>query len=195
MLCTLDKHRRHNAVSAAAGRAEKQKQLLERQKKYQQMIQEREKELQVVKEALESHKRSAQRAVQESERIFTELIRSIERRCSELTALIRAQEKAAVSRAEEVMKQMEQEIAELQRRDAEMEELSHTEDHIYFLQNFQSVSAPLGREDLPTITVISLRTFEDVIKSMSQLREKLEKHCKDEFKNISSEVKNVRVIS
>ncbi|XP_053089400.1 E3 ubiquitin/ISG15 ligase TRIM25-like [Pangasianodon hypophthalmus] len=195
MLCTLDKHRRHDAVSAAAGRALKQKQLLQRQKKYQQRIQEREKELQVVKEALESHKRSAQTAVQESERIFTELIKSIERRCSELTALIRAQEKAAVSRAEEVMKQMEQEIAELQRRDAEMEELSHTEDHIYFLQNFQSVSAPPGCEDLPTITVISLHTFEDVIKSVSQLREKLEKHCKDEFKNLSSEVKNVRVIS
>ncbi|KAB5579006.1 hypothetical protein PHYPO_G00189610 [Pangasianodon hypophthalmus] len=56
MLCTLDKHRRHDAVSAAAGRALKQKQLLQRQKKYQQRIQEREKELQVVKEALESHK-------------------------------------------------------------------------------------------------------------------------------------------
>ncbi|MCJ8731214.1 hypothetical protein PDJAM_G00196820 [Pangasius djambal] len=194
MLCTLDKHRGHYAVSAAAGRAEKQKQLLERQGKYQQRIQEREKELQVVKEALESHKRSAQIAVQEGERIFTELIRSIERRCSELTVLIRAQEKAAVSRAEEVMKQLEQEIAELQRRDAELEELSHTEDPIYFLQNFQSVSAPLGCEVLPTITVISLHTFEDVIKSVSQLRAKLEKHCKDEFKKISSEVKNVRVI-
>lgn len=48
--------------------------------------------------------------------------------------LIRAQEKANVSRAEGLLKQLEQEVAELKRREAELEQLSHTEDHIYFLQ-------------------------------------------------------------
>lgn len=71
--------------------------------------------------------------MQESERIFTELIKSIERRRSEMTRLIRAQEKAAVSRAEKVMEKLEQEIAELKTRDAELEELSHR-DPIHFLQ-------------------------------------------------------------
>ncbi|MCI4377045.1 hypothetical protein PGIGA_G00198960 [Pangasianodon gigas] len=134
ILCTMDEHKRHDTVSAAAGRAEKQKQMLEVQGKSQQKIQERQRELQELTKALESHKHSAQTAVQESERIFTELIKSIEKRCSEVTELIRAQEKAAVSRAEEVMTQLEQEIAELKSRDAEMEELLHTEDPIHFLQ-------------------------------------------------------------
>ncbi|XP_048099612.1 tripartite motif-containing protein 16-like isoform X2 [Alosa alosa] len=59
------------------------------------------------------------------------MIRTIERRRSKMKELIRAQEKAEVSRTEGLLKQLEQEIAELKRTDAE--QLSHTEDHIHFL--------------------------------------------------------------
>lgn len=72
--------------------------------------------------------------MKECERIFTDVIKSIKRRRAEVTELIRAQEKTAVSQAEEIMRQLEQEIAELKRRDAEMEGLSRTEDPIQYLQ-------------------------------------------------------------
>ncbi|XP_053485759.1 E3 ubiquitin/ISG15 ligase TRIM25-like isoform X2 [Ictalurus furcatus] len=195
MLCTMDEHKGHDTVSAAAGRADKQKQLLEMQGNSKQRIQEREKQLQELIKAMETHKLSAQTAVQETERIFTELIKSIERRCSELTALIRAQEEAAVGRAEEVMKQLEQEIAELKRRDAEMEELSHTEDPVQFLQSFQSVATPTGSSNLPTITFSSTLTFEDVITSVSQLRENVEECSNTECEKISSGVRYVQILS
>lgn len=70
----------------------------------------------------------------DSERIFTELIRSIKRRCSEVKELIRAQRKAEVSRAEGLLERLEQEIAELKRRDKELEQLAQTEDNIHFLK-------------------------------------------------------------
>ncbi|XP_026803314.3 E3 ubiquitin/ISG15 ligase TRIM25 isoform X2 [Pangasianodon hypophthalmus] len=178
-LCLLDEHKGHDTVSAAAGRAEKQKQLLGIQEKSKQRIQDREKELQKLMNAVETHKHSAQTAVQETERIFTELIKAIERRCSEVTALIRAQEKAAVSQAEEVMTQLEQEIAALKRREAEMKELSHTEDPIHFLRRFQSVSATPRSAVLPTVS--SHLTFQDVVKSVSHLRQKVEEFNKEEF--------------
>ena len=72
--------------------------------------------------------------MQACERIFTELIRSIERRRSEVKRLIRDQEKTAVSQAEELLRQLEEEIARLRRRDTEVEELSHTDDHTRFIQ-------------------------------------------------------------
>ncbi|XP_036374442.1 E3 ubiquitin/ISG15 ligase TRIM25-like [Megalops cyprinoides] len=134
LLCTMEGHRGHDTVIAAVRRTEKQKQLGATQRKFQQRIQEREKELQDLRQAVESLTHSAQAAVEDSERIFTELIRSIERRRSEVKKLIRDQEKAAVSRAEGLLERLQQEIAELRRRDAEMEQLSHTEDHIHFLQ-------------------------------------------------------------
>ncbi len=66
--------------------------------------------------------------------IFTELIRSIERSRSEVTQRIRDQEKTAVSRAEGQMEGMEQEIDDLKKRITELEKLSHTDNHIHFLQ-------------------------------------------------------------
>ncbi|XP_058250321.1 E3 ubiquitin/ISG15 ligase TRIM25-like isoform X1 [Hemibagrus wyckioides] len=195
MLCTMDEHKGHDTVSAAAARAEKQKQLLELQGKCQQKIQEREQELQELTKAVESHKSSAQTAVQETERIFTELIKSIEKRCSETTALIRAQEKAAVSRAEEIIKKLEQEIAELKRREGEMEKLSHPEDPIQYLQTFQSLVTPPGAADLPTIMVSSFYTFDDVVKSVSESKETLELCSNEQFEKISSEVKKILILS
>ena len=76
---------------------------------------------------------SAQEAEKNSERIFNELIRSIERRRSEIKKLIRAQQRAAVSQAEGLLERLEREITELKTRDAELEKLSLTEDHILFL--------------------------------------------------------------
>ncbi|MBN3316808.1 TRI39 ligase, partial [Atractosteus spatula] len=137
--CVMDEHRGHDTVSAAAGRTEKQKQLGATQTQTQQRLQEREKELQELRQAVESLRSSAHTAVQDTDRIFTELIRSIERTRSEVTQLIRAQERAAVSQAEGLLERLEKEIAELKRRDAELDQLSHTENHIHFLQNSQSV--------------------------------------------------------
>ncbi|KAI1888782.1 hypothetical protein AGOR_G00172260 [Albula goreensis] len=187
-LCLMDEHKGHDTVSAAAERTEKQKQLGETQEKFQQRIQEREKELQDLRQAVQSLTRSAQTTMKNSNRIFTELIRSIERRRSEVKELIRDQEKAAVSRAEGLLERLEQEIAELRRRDAELEQLSHTEDHIHFLQSCQSVCAPPGPGDLPSITVNPHLSFEAVRKSVSQLKERLEDFCKEELAKISQSV-------
>ncbi|XDV31313.1 hypothetical protein PO909_034030 [Leuciscus waleckii] len=188
VLCTMDDHKNHDTVSAAAQRTEKQKQLKETQRSFQQRIQQREKDLQQLREAVESHKRSAHTAVEDSERIFTELIRSIERSRSEATQRIRDQEKTAVSRAEERLERLEQEINDLRRRDAELEQLSHTQDHIHFLQSFQSLSAPPESTDVNDNLFSSLSSFDGVRESVRQLRDKLEDLCKEELKKISDRV-------
>ncbi|XP_067308685.1 LOW QUALITY PROTEIN: finTRIM family, member 16 [Pseudorasbora parva] len=195
LLCLVDEHKNHDTVSAVAERTEKQIQLEEMQRKFRQRIQERQKELKELREAVESHKRSAQAAVKDSERIFTELIRSIERSRSEVTQLIRDQEKAAVSQAEGLLKRLEQEIDDLKKRDAVLEQLSHTDDHISFLQSFQSLSVPPGSTDSLSITVSSRLSFDDVCKSVSHLREKLEHFCREEIEKISDMVKYIEIVS
>uniref|UniRef100_A0A8C1W6Q7 Tripartite motif-containing protein 16-like n=1 Tax=Cyprinus carpio TaxID=7962 RepID=A0A8C1W6Q7_CYPCA len=195
MLCPMDEHKNHDTVSAAAQRTEKQKQLKETQKTFQQRIQQREKDLQQLRETVESHKRSAQTAVEDSERIFTELIRSIERSRSELIRLIRDQEKTAVSRAEERLERLEQEINDLRRRDAELEQLSHTQDHIQFLQSFQSLAAPPESTDINEDAFSSFMSSDDLRESVHQLRDKLKDFCKtDELKKISDRVTFTNIV-
>ncbi|XP_041705888.2 tripartite motif-containing protein 16-like [Coregonus clupeaformis] len=192
--CVMYEHKGHDTVLAAAERTEKQRQLGMSQQKVQQRFQEREKKLKELQQAMESIKRSAQAAVEDSDKIFTELIRSIERRRSEVKELIRAQEKAQVSQAEGLLEQLEQEIAELRKRSTELEQLSHTEDHIHFLQSYQSLSNTSVSSDLPSIVVRPLQYFGDVSKTVSELREKLEDFLKGEWTKISTTVNIVDVV-
>uniref|UniRef100_A0A8C1PGH4 Tripartite motif-containing protein 16 n=1 Tax=Cyprinus carpio TaxID=7962 RepID=A0A8C1PGH4_CYPCA len=187
VLCMKYEHKNHHTVSAAEQRTEKQKQLKDMQKTFQQTIQQREKDLQQLRESVESYKRSAQTAVKDSEKIFTELIRSIERSRSELIRLIRDQEKTAVSRAEGRLERLEKEISDLRRRDAELEQLSHTQDHIQFLQSFQFLSAPPESTDINDDLFSSRFSFDGLRESVHQLRDKLEDFCK-EIKKISDRV-------
>ncbi|XP_067299166.1 E3 ubiquitin/ISG15 ligase TRIM25-like [Pseudorasbora parva] len=187
VLCTMDEHKDHNTVSAAA-QTEKKMRLKETQRSFQQRIQQREKDLQQLREAMKAYKRSAQTAVEDSERIFTELIHSIERSRSEATQRIRDQEKTAVSQAEGRLERLEQEINDLRRRDAELEQLSHTQDHVNFLQSFQSLSAPPESTDVNDNPFSSLSSFDGVRESVRQLRDKLEDFCKEELKKISNRV-------
>uniref|UniRef100_A0A673LH97 Tripartite motif-containing protein 16-like n=1 Tax=Sinocyclocheilus rhinocerous TaxID=307959 RepID=A0A673LH97_9TELE len=180
VLCTMDEHKNHNTVSAAAQRTEKETQLKEI-----------EKDLQQLREALASHELSALRAVKDSHRIFTELTRSIERTT---TQWIRDQEKTAVSRAEGRLERLEQEINDLRSRRAELEQLSHTQDHIQFLQSLQSLSAPPESTDEPIIPFSSLFSFDGVRESVQQLRDKLEDFCKEELKKISDRVTFTNIV-
>ncbi|XP_073786425.1 E3 ubiquitin/ISG15 ligase TRIM25 [Danio rerio] len=184
LLCTMDEHKNHDTVSSSSERTRKQKHLKDTQRNLQQKIQEREKKIQELYESVKTHKSSAQTAVEDSERIFTELIQSIERRRSEVTQMIRDREKTEVSRAEGLLKKLEQEIEDLKRRNTELEQLSHTDDHIHFLQRFQSLSKPLESTDLSSTAVSSDFRYEDVSKSVSQLKITLEQICTEEIQNI-----------
>ncbi|XP_030627196.1 tripartite motif-containing protein 16-like [Chanos chanos] len=193
-LCAVDEHKGHDTVSAAAERTEKQTQLGETQRKCQQRIQEREKELQELKQAVKSLRISAQTAVEDSERIFTEMIQLIETRRSEVTEQIRAEERAELRSVESHIKKLEQEISELRKRDTELEKLSHTEDHIHFLQSFQSLSVHSGVKELRSMTVNPVFSFEDVRKSASEMKKRIEKFLNEETVKISEKVPRDEVL-
>ncbi|XP_049339040.1 tripartite motif-containing protein 16 isoform X5 [Astyanax mexicanus] len=185
-LCLMDKHRGHDTVSATTEGTEKQNQLKELQRTLQQRIQEKRKKLQELEQTINTLKSSAQSAVEESERIFTELIRSIEKKRSEVTELIRDQEKTELSGAEELLEKLQQEITDLKRRHTELEQLSYTEDHIHFLQSFQSLCVSFVSEESPSISVHQRPSFDGVRKSLSELKERLEEFCREEFRRIST---------
>ncbi|XP_058872359.1 tripartite motif-containing protein 16-like [Acipenser ruthenus] len=195
LLCSQNEHKSHDTVSAEAERTGKQKQLGETQTEIQQRIQERLKDVDELKQAVKSLKRSACIEIKESEKIFTELIRSIEKIHTEVTELIGANEKAAVNQADGCMKKLEQEIAELINRNSELKQLSETEDHIHFLQNFQSLCAPPEAGDLPSITVNTDISFGAVRKAVSELKDHIEDFCKGELVKITKTVNEVAVYS
>ena len=140
--------------------------------------------MKVLQQEVESIKHCADRAVEDSDTIFTELISSMERRRSEVRQLIRDQQERQVSRAEELRRRVEQEVTELRRRHAELEQLSLTEDHIHFLQRFTSSLSRISESTHPVSSnVRPLRYFEDVTAALSKMRDKLEDILTEEGTN------------
>ncbi|XP_030609922.1 tripartite motif-containing protein 16-like [Archocentrus centrarchus] len=193
-LCTMDEHKGHETVPAAAERTEKQKELEVRRLNIQQRIQDREKDVKLLQQEVEAINGSADKAVEDSEKMYTELIRLIQKRSSDVKQQVRSQQETEVSRVKELQEKLEQEIAELKRKDAELEQLSHTEDHNQFLHNYPSLSALSESTHSSSINIGPLRYFEDVTAAVSETRDKLQDILREEWTNISLTVTEVDVL-
>ncbi|XP_026169806.1 tripartite motif-containing protein 16-like [Mastacembelus armatus] len=193
-LCSVDEHKGHDTVSAAAERTERQRELEGSRQKIQQRIQDREKDVKVLQQELETINGSADKAVEDSEKIFTELIRLLEKRRSGVKQQIRSQQETDGSRVKELQEKLEQEITELKRKDIDLKQLSHTQDHTQFLQNYPSVSALSEPTDSSSINIHPLRYFEDVTAAVSKLRDKLQDILRKKWTNISLALTEVDVL-
>ncbi|XP_040000558.1 E3 ubiquitin/ISG15 ligase TRIM25-like isoform X3 [Xiphias gladius] len=180
-LCLTDEHKGHDTVLAEAEMEQKQRQLGDMKQSSQLRIQLREKEAQELRQAIFSLTRSARAASEESDTVFTELIRSIELKRFEVRELIRAQEKTAVSQAEQLLDKIQKEIAELKKSEAELDKLSHTEDHVHFLQSCQSLHSPPVPSALPSVTVDPNLTFGPVMTAVSDFKGLLQEVCQGGF--------------
>ncbi|XP_062284277.1 E3 ubiquitin/ISG15 ligase TRIM25-like [Scomber scombrus] len=193
-LCSVDEHKGHDTVSAAAERTERQRELEVSRLNVQQRIQDREKDVNLLQQEVEAVSLSADKAVEDSEKIFTQLIHLLQKRSSDVKQQIRSQQETEVSRVKELQEKLQQEITELKRKDAELKQLSHTEDHNQFLQNYPSVSQLSEPTDSSSINIRPLKYFEDVTAAVSELRDKLQDIMKDEWTNISLTVTEVDVL-
>ncbi|XP_020503390.1 tripartite motif-containing protein 16-like [Labrus bergylta] len=193
-LCSVDEHKGHDTVSAAAERTEKQRELEVSRQNIQQRIQDREKDVKLLQQEVEDINGSADKAVEGSEKIFTEMIRLLEKRRSDVKQQVRFQQQTEVSRVRELQEKLEQEITELKRRDAELEKLSHTQDHNQFLHDYPSLSPLCESTHSSSINIRPLRFFEDVTAAVSEVRDKLEDVLREKWTNISQRVTEVDVL-
>ncbi|KAF4092158.1 hypothetical protein AMELA_G00017680, partial [Ameiurus melas] len=111
------------------------------------------------------------------------------------------------SRAERLREQLEQEIADLQRRVTELEKLKHTHDDLHYLQEIKVlVSGHRSpkftrpdfqsdlREDSGSITINQHRLFDGVRKSLSALNKRLEEFCLEELIKIPQHVEDLQAL-
>ncbi|KAK3545602.1 hypothetical protein QTP70_008212 [Hemibagrus guttatus] len=111
--------------------------------------------------------------------IFSNLMRCIERNQAELLKVMEEKQKTAERQAEEFIKELEQENTELTRRTTELEQLSHTEDHLHLLQIYPSLCRPPHTQDWTHITINPHLSVETLRRALSQLQETLTEEMVD----------------
>ncbi|XP_029285026.1 tripartite motif-containing protein 16-like [Cottoperca gobio] len=183
-LCSVEEHKGHDTVTAAAERTERQRELEGSRLNIQPRIQDGEKDVKLLQQEVKVINRSADRAVEDSEKMFTQLIRLMQKRSSDVKQQLRSQQESEVSRVKELQEKLEQEITELKRKDADLKQLAHTEDHNQFLHNYPSLS-PLSESTLSSSINIPLRYFEEVTAAVSQVTDELQDVLREKWTNIS----------
>ncbi|XP_004079663.1 tripartite motif-containing protein 16 [Oryzias latipes] len=193
-LCVMDEHEGHETVSTAAERAEKQKKLQETREQILEKIEDRTKDVKILQLEAGNISGGADKAVQETELILTELIHHLKKARSEVKQQIRSQQEAEVNRVLDLQEKLEQEIRDLQSKDREMEQLSHTEDHSQFLHRYPSLSALSESTHSSSFHLRPLRYFEEATAAVVDTRDKLQELLRDKQAEISLTVAEVDVL-
>ncbi|XP_037389851.1 E3 ubiquitin-protein ligase TRIM39-like isoform X3 [Pygocentrus nattereri] len=120
-------------------------------------------------------KKSSEKEKVDGVEIFRALLRCIERSQAEL---LEEKQKAAERQAEEFIKELEQEISELKRRDTELEQLSHTEDHLHLIQVYPSLWSPPPTKNWTEVRINSHLRVETLRRALTRLQEELSKEMK-----------------
>ncbi|XP_058473496.1 tripartite motif-containing protein 16-like [Solea solea] len=162
-LCSMDEHKGHDTVSVAAEMREKQRELAARREKIKQKIQSREESVKGLQQEEEDINCFADEAVKDSKRIL-----------SDVKQQIRSRQKSDTTRVHKQQEKLQEEIAELRSRNAELEFLTHTEDHTQFLSSYTSLSRPSVSADSPSATVRPLPFTAYVEAVMSEVSETLQ---------------------
>ncbi|XP_042340551.1 E3 ubiquitin-protein ligase TRIM39-like [Plectropomus leopardus] len=187
MLCTVLDHKAHNVRPLKDEYDEKKAQL---EAEIQRMIQERRLKIQGLKLSVDLSDKNADKETAEGVQVFNSLKESFEKHLSELLKTIEEKQTKTQKQAEAFIKELEQEISELMKRSAELEQLSLSEDHLHLLQSVQSLNTnhPPPTKDW---TEVSIRpSYEGtVVRAVAQLEEALREKMKKVFE---AELKRVQ---
>ncbi|KAM9363164.1 uncharacterized protein ABDE67_013746 [Symphorus nematophorus] len=188
MVCPVLDHKTHEVVPLKEEYEEKKAEL---EDEIQQMIQERQLKIQEIKHSLDLSEEAADREIAEGVQVFTSLMESVERGLNELINTIKEKQKTTEEQAETFIENLEQEISELVERRTELEQLSHTEDHLHFFQSVQAlnINQPPPTKDWSDISVRPASYEGTVVRAVSQLEKTLSKEMK---KVVEAELKRVQ---
>ncbi|XP_071374212.1 E3 ubiquitin-protein ligase TRIM21-like [Centroberyx affinis] len=183
-ICIKKDHKGHRTVPIEEESRERRAQMGRIGAEVQQMIQDRLQKVSDTKHAVQLSRGNTEREIEDSLQVFTKLLYSIQRGQAEVLEVIEGRQRDAERRAGGVIAELEQEIDELRRSSAELERLSHTEDHLYLLQSFSSFSAPPAAKDWSETSVKSVVYVGTVRRAARRAASQLEETLKAEVKRL-----------
>ncbi|CAL8238362.1 unnamed protein product [Lota lota] len=176
--CTETDHKSHPVVPLKEEYEVKTAQLGKMESEVQQMIQERKLKIKEIKDTIELSNKDADREIADGVQVFTALLRYIEKWQDDHNQRVKEKLKSTEKEVEDLIKELEQEIEDLTNISSEVKQLSHTEDHLLFLQTFRSLKDPPPTRDWTTLEVRPPSYVGTLRRSLDQLEETLNMEMK-----------------
>ncbi|XP_056433437.1 E3 ubiquitin-protein ligase TRIM39-like [Gadus chalcogrammus] len=178
LLCTVTDHKSHPVVPLKEDYEVKMAGLGNIESEVLQMIQERKQKIKEIKDTIKLSKKDADTEIADGLQVLTTLMRCIEKWQEDFNQTVQEKLKSTEKQAEDLIKELEQEIEDLTNRSSEVKQLSHTEDHLHFLQAFRSLKDPPPTRDWTTVEVRPPSYVGTLRRSLDQLEETLNMEMK-----------------
>ncbi|CAI5638653.1 unnamed protein product [Oreochromis niloticus] len=189
MLCSVVDHKTHEFAPLREEYEGKKAELGKTEAEIQQMIQKRRLKIRKIKKSVKMSTAAADREKAKGVRVFTALRKTLRRRMNELIKEMEDKQETTEKQDEGFIKDLEQEISELMKRSSEVEQLSHSKDHLHLLQSFSSLKAALTTKDWTKVSIHPPSYEGTVVRAVDQLKETLGKDMKKLFE---AELKRVQ---
>ncbi|CAL8386170.1 unnamed protein product [Boreogadus saida] len=146
VMCKKRKHKYHPVVPLKEEYTVKMAQVWKMEAKVQQMIRERKQKSQDINDTANHSKAEADREMADGRQVLTALKRSV--KClDDFEQTVQEKVKSTEKEADGLIKELGQEIDDLTNISSEVKQLSHTEDHLHFLQDLRSLKDPPPTRD------------------------------------------------
>ncbi|KAM9852502.1 E3 ubiquitin-protein ligase TRIM21-like [Aulostomus maculatus] len=162
-------HQAHNTAPLEEEYEEKRAQLERNKVEVEEMIQERKKKAQELEEAAQIKRRDSDEAIANTAQTFANLVASAQRPLVKLLQTIEAKQTAADRKTDMLVKELKEEITELQRRRTNLDNMSNIKDHLKLIKNVASFSTPRTKNWSDISNQTSQHCEEAVRRALDQL--------------------------
>lgn len=188
-VCALSGHEPHVIVSLVEESEGKMTELGEMEAELQQMIQERQLKIQELRMSAHLSKEAADKEITGGTEVFASLSQLVERDLTELVVQIERKHKSTAEQVDNFIKELDQEISELIKRNAKVKQLLHSDDHFQFLHSFSLLNRTLPTKDWTKINLQQPSYEGTVERATVQLQKMLSKKIK---KLLKTELRRVQ---
>ncbi|KAM9836316.1 E3 ubiquitin-protein ligase TRIM11 isoform 2-T2 [Aulostomus maculatus] len=176
--CEIEDHQDHNTVTIEAEWMENKAQLRMSEHEIQEMIRQRLLKMDEIRMSVTDLELAVEQETANSLGVFSALVSAIERSQAELMEVLEMSRRAAMHQADTMIRQLEQEIEELRRRELSLAELNQSDDHIHCVKTFPIISSPLPAKDWSGVSVNSDLGTAIIYRSLAALVERFQEQLR-----------------
>ncbi|XP_059208086.1 E3 ubiquitin-protein ligase TRIM21-like [Centropristis striata] len=189
MLCMVLDHKLHDVVPLKTEYEEEKIELGKTEAEIQRMIQKRRVKVQQIQRSVELSDEAADKEKADGVCVLTALRDMVQRNLAEFIERIKEKQRPTQKQAEGFIFELEQEISQLMRRSAELEQLSRSEDHLHFIQSFPSLNAAPAAKDWTDVSVRPPTYEGTMLQAVIQLEARLSEEMKKIFEPVLKKVR------
>ncbi|XP_070710615.1 E3 ubiquitin-protein ligase TRIM39-like [Pempheris klunzingeri] len=169
LVCSETDHKDHEKVPVEEEGVQQKENIESKKGEIKIMIESRMEKIKEFRDSSQISTNKANKEIEDSDKLFNTLMNHVQEAQTKLKCNIEQKIRKSQDKDEATIKELQEEITQLQRKHSELEELSQSDDHLHLLQTLQALSTISGTKSWSNIRVYSDLCVQTVRRAMCHL--------------------------